>query len=443
MGVNRFELPGDGVLAARVCLAQRMPAGDPVELASVARRTAGRAVELRQVAAVLLSSAEGPLWAGAAHRAFLEQVRAHAPTMSATADRYEHYATALDGYAVVLGEAAPRLRAVRHRLREACEQLTGSCPTSAPVAGGTFVADPFATVSHGSRASADMAADLLAIARDFKAGYELWADALDRCIRALSQLDHVDPTRHSHGLAALGGRVAHAAGAVVAPFERAVLHPTLHNLSDCLSMLNTDLTVLGLGLLFICPPAGTACLAAATVLAVAQVAVDATRRAHGEHVGNAVLGLELAAAIPLGGGAVRGLRAADNVTHLVPGGGLMAHEGLDDGHTLVKHVGKTDEFLRNRLTTEPGIKAASTFYDRGSAEGALSELIDAHASEITRWLQGDGFELILQGRAARSIGVVIPRSATRPVEATGIRLVLRRSPATGVGFRIHTAMVTR
>jgi hypothetical protein len=362
MGISRFELPGDGVLAAQVCLAQRMPAGDSVELRSAARRSAGWAGELRRVAAVLLASAEGPLWSGAAHRAFVEQLRARAPVISATADRYEHYAA---------------------------------------------------------------------------------ADALDRCTRALSQADRGDPTRDVHGLAALGCRVGHTAAAIVSPLERVVLHPTLHNLSDCLSSLNTDLTVLGLGLLFICPPAGAACLAAATVLAAAQVGVDATRRAHGEQVSNGALGLELAAAIPLGGNAVRGLRAADNVSHLVTGGGLMAHEGLDAGHTLAKHVGKTEEFLRNRLATEPGIKAASTFYDRQSAESVLSGFIDANASEITRWLRDGSYELILQGHAARPVGLVIPRAATRPVEATGIRLVLRRSPKTGIGFRIHTAMVTR
>jgi hypothetical protein len=134
---------------------------------------------------------------------------------------------------------------------------------------------------------------------------------------------------------------------------------------------------------------------------------------------------------------------AEAVTRLVPGGGLMAHEGLDGGHTLAKHVGKTEGFLRNRLATEPGIKAASTFYDRQSAEKALVELIDANWSEITRWLRGGGFELMLDGRAARAHGIVLIRSATRPVEAVGIRLILRRSPNTGIGFRIHTAMVTR
>jgi hypothetical protein len=65
------------------------------------------------------------------------------------------------------------------------------------------------------------------------------------------------------------------------------------------------------------------------------------------------------------------------VVHLVPGGGLMAHERIDGAHTLAKHVGKSEEFLRNRLATEPHIRGASTFYDRQTAENAISGLLEA------------------------------------------------------------------
>jgi uncharacterized protein YukE len=432
MVASRFELPHDGVLAAQVCLRQRMPVGDPARLRSAARRSGGWAADLRRSASTLLSFAETPLWSGEAHRAFVEQIRTHAPSMSATADRYEQYASALNAYAGALDEAGPRLFATRGRLRQRCDELSQ--------AHATVSLDVIA--SPASRAS-PYAADLLPLACDFKAGYDRWADALDRCIRALTQADEADPTRDLHGLSALGHRVAVAVGASLSPFERAVLHPSLHNISDCLGSLNLALTVLGLGLLFLCPPAGAACLTAATVLAVAQVAVDTTRRTHGEHVSNASLGMELAAAIPLGGSAVRGLRATDDVVQLVPGGGLMAHEGLDGGHTLAKHVGKSEEYLRTRLDTEPHIQAASTFYDRQSAETALATFMEANASTIARWLRGSESEVVLRGRAAQSLGIVIPRVIARPVEATGIRLVLRRSSDLTIGFRIHTAMVTR
>jgi hypothetical protein len=152
--------------------------------------------------------------------------------------------------------------------------------------------------------------------------------------------------------------------------------------------------------------------------------------------------MDLAAAVPAGGSAMRGLRTAAKVTHLVPGGGLMTHEGLAGGHTLAKHVGKSEQFLRNRLATEPRIRAASTFYDRQSAEMTLSVFLDANAPKIVRWLRRSEDEVILHGHAAHPIGMVIQRGATRSVSASGIRLVLRRSPDLSVGFRIHTAMVT-
>ena len=315
MAVSRFALPADGWLAARVCLEQRLPAGDPARVRAAARRSGATAGDLRRAASALLSGLDTPLWSGAAHRAFAEGVRAQAPSMSATADRYERYASALHAYAGALDEAAPRLGAARGQLRRRCQELTG--PGQAPLGFG-------ATALPGSQPDA---ADLLPIARGFKAGYDQWADALDRCVRALSQADEADPTRNPHGFLAFGRQLAATATRHLSPYAKAVAHPSLANISDCLGTLSTDLTVLGLGLLLICPPVGTACLATATVLAVAQLAVDATRRAHGEQVSNAALGLQLAAAIPIGGSAVRGLRAADNLTHLVPGGGLAAHEG--------------------------------------------------------------------------------------------------------------------
>ncbi|HEX8081190.1 MAG TPA: RNase A-like domain-containing protein [Jatrophihabitans sp.] len=434
MAISRFELPGEGLLAAQVCLDQRMPAGDPVGLHSAAARSGAWAAELRRVASVLLSNADTPLWTGPAHRAFVEQVRANAPCMSATAERYERYASALHAYAGALDETAPRLLAARSQLRQRYDELIRQ-PTDPEQAPASFWATALPV-----RPVADTAG-LLLIARDFKAGYDRWADALDRCVRALFEADEADPTRDKHGFSALGRSLAAVAKRHLSPYQRALAHPSLANISDCLGTLNIDLTVLGVGLLFICPPAGMACLAAATVLALTQVAVDATRRAQGEQVSNTHLGLQLAAAVPIGGSAVRGLRAAGNVTHLVPGGGLMAHEGLEGGHTLAKHVGKTEDYLRHRLATEPQLKAASTFYDREIAENTIARVLDAHGPRVNRWLEGTGKTHRLVGSMPQHVGVVITRTSTGPVDASVVKLVLRRSSAMPTGFRIHTAMV--
>jgi hypothetical protein len=155
------------------------------------------------------------------------------------------------------------------------------------------------------------------------------------------------------------------------------------------------------------------------------------------------LGLELAAAIPLGGGAFRTLRAADNVTHLVPGGGLLAHEGIDGAHTLAKHVGKTEDFLRHRLATEAHIGVASTFHDRQTAETAISGLLEENQRTVDRWLHGRIDRLVLRGRTDTPAGVLILRGTYDPVPGHGIKIVLQRSAKMENGYLLVTAMVTK
>jgi hypothetical protein len=388
MAPDRFELPPDGMPAAQLCLSQRVPAGDPARLRAAARRSGAFAAELRRAADVLLSSVESSRWRGPAHRSVVAQLRMHAPQLSAAADRYDGYAMALNGYAGVLDDTAGQLVEIRRRLQDRSAEL---------------------------RQPADLDVELLPLARAFKAGYDQWADGLDRCVRALRQVDEHDPARDLHGFSAFRHQVSHAAAMAVSPFEQAVRHPSLHAISACLGELNTGLSIVGLGLLFICPPAAAACFAAATVLAVAQLAVDSTRRAHGESV---------------------------SATHLVPGGGLMAHEGIDGAHTLAKHVGKSEEFLRNRLATEPHIRGASTFYDRQTAENAISGLLRANKPQIDRWLAGRRMQLELFGDGGRKLGILLLPASARPTEESGLKVVLRRTPALGIGFYVHTAMVT-
>jgi uncharacterized protein YukE len=440
MATERFLLPADPLLAARLCLEQRMPAGDPARLRAAARHAGSTAGDLRRTCAVLLATADTTLWSGPAHRAFAEQLRTHAPMVSATAERYEHYAGLLGTYAAALEETAPRLTATRSRLHQRWEELVAREHRGF----ARELASPAAHPGLGSPVGGtrpDAAAELLPLAREFKAWYDRWADALDRCLLALRQADHADPTRDRHGLRALGHQVSHVAATAVGTFERAMLHPSLSNVSACLGELNAGLSVLGLGLLFIYPPAGAACLAAATVLAVAQLAVDSARRAHGEQVSNASLGFELAAAIPIGGGAVRALRTADDVVHLVPGGGLLAHEGVEGGHTLAKHVGKSPEFLRQRLATEPNITAASTFYNREVAESSISSVLRANDRQIQRWLAGTEHKFTVTDRTSRPCGSVLDRHEVGPIESATVRVALRRSAVLGLGYRIHTAMV--
>jgi hypothetical protein len=59
------------------------------------------------------------------------------------------------------------------------------------------------------------------------------------------------------------------------------------------------------------------------------------------------------------------------------------------GHTLRKHVGRTDAELRERLEHERHISAASTRNDRESAEAAVGAALEQQSNKISRWLERD------------------------------------------------------
>jgi len=57
------------------------------------------------------------------------------------------------------------------------------------------------------------------------------------------------------------------------------------------------------------------------------------------------------------------------------------------GHTLKRHVGRTDEQLRDRLEHERNISAASTYTDKETAERAVGAAITGNQQKIERWEQ--------------------------------------------------------
>ncbi|HEX8081335.1 MAG TPA: RNase A-like domain-containing protein [Jatrophihabitans sp.] len=124
----------------------------------------------------------------------------------------------------------------------------------------------------------------------------------------------------------------------------------------------------------------------------------------------------------------------------MPGGGLAAHEAAG-GHTLAKHVGKSEEFLRTRLATEPNIRGASTFYDRQVAENSISGLLRAQQRTVDRWRAGHRDVLMLEDRLPVPAGTLMPRGYTDSHAVHGIKIVLRRNAEIGSGYLLITAMV--
>ena len=68
----------------------------------------------------------------------------------------------------------------------------------------------------------------------------------------------------------------------------------------------------------------------------------------------------------------------------------LSQDEAAGGHILRKHVGQTDEQLRERLQREPRITGASTYTDRPAAEHAVGAAIAESQDRIQRWLRRSG-----------------------------------------------------
>jgi Bacterial CdiA-CT RNAse A domain len=65
----------------------------------------------------------------------------------------------------------------------------------------------------------------------------------------------------------------------------------------------------------------------------------------------------------------------------------LARDEERGGHTLDKHVGRSDEELRERLDRERNISAASTWTNREVAEETVAQALRAEHDKIARWEQ--------------------------------------------------------
>src|SRR5687767_5324142 len=60
----------------------------------------------------------------------------------------------------------------------------------------------------------------------------------------------------------------------------------------------------------------------------------------------------------------------------------LAQDESRGGHTLARHVGKSDEDLRERLARERGISAASTYGDRATAETVVARTLAQQSQRV-------------------------------------------------------------
>jgi hypothetical protein len=105
----------------------------------------------------------------------------------------------------------------------------------------------------------------------------------------------------------------------------------------------------------------------------------------------------------------------------------LARDEERGGHTLSRHVARTDAQLEERLRRERNISAASTWTDRETAEETAAEALRAERGRVESWMRR-GYpraNLALHYSAGRPIGSSLRRGANAAVVCTDAVIVLR------------------
>ena len=104
----------------------------------------------------------------------------------------------------------------------------------------------------------------------------------------------------------------------------------------------------------------------------------------------------------------------------------LSRDEAEGGHTLSRHVGRTDDELRERLQHEH-ISAASTYTDRAAAEQAVGAAIAANAQRINGWVASSGghTNLVLDYDSPQPIGRSLRRGQAQSTPCSHALVVLK------------------
>ena len=108
------------------------------------------------------------------------------------------------------------------------------------------------------------------------------------------------------------------------------------------------------------------------------------------------------------------------------------------GHTIERHVGKSLDYLRNRLRYS-SIRAASTYYEANQAGQVIVNALNANSGRVNSWLSGGGSRLTLSYQHRRYLGIVLERGKTTPRNSSLIRIVLQKKSSAPNGYFVLTS----
>ena len=120
------------------------------------------------------------------------------------------------------------------------------------------------------------------------------------------------------------------------------------------------------------------------------------------------------------------------------GHSLIAHENWG-GHTIAKHVGKSDADLATRLASDFDLKYASAFPDVDTASLSIADTIVNNMNVISNWLDGSDSKVEISFTSNNSVGSVMQRGMNNSVSTNTTTVILTRDPLSKSGYTILTS----
>jgi hypothetical protein len=105
----------------------------------------------------------------------------------------------------------------------------------------------------------------------------------------------------------------------------------------------------------------------------------------------------------------------------------LAPDEAMGGHTLARHVGRSDDQLRERLRREPDISSASTYTDRATAEAVVGAALSSAPRSFDSWRRRSGRRpnFVLHFPADHVIGRVMTRRQPHATPSSDALIVVR------------------
>ncbi|MCY1740899.1 RNase A-like domain-containing protein [Ensifer sp. SL37] len=108
------------------------------------------------------------------------------------------------------------------------------------------------------------------------------------------------------------------------------------------------------------------------------------------------------------------------------------------GHVIERHVGKSADYLTNRLSNEQGLLNASTFPDKATAEAAIRSMLDQSnilkSGKIQKLVSGRGVVaehgdvMVVDATFDQDIGTVLVKDGKEMVATNKVHMYLKQEP---------------